>query len=80
MNLAIRLFGIAREITGQTVLHWEVEEPFRVANLVGKLEQEYPEFARLHSIMVAVNEDYTEDDTLLKASDEIAVIPPVSGG
>lgn len=80
MKLAIRLFGIAREITGQTVLNWEVEEPFQVADLQAKLNQEYPEFARLHTLMVAVNEDYSPANTLLKANDEIAIIPPVSGG
>ncbi|MFK4998808.1 molybdopterin converting factor subunit 1 [Bacillus sp. N9] len=43
------------------------------------LEVEYS-LGSLEGIMVAVNEEFATDDLIIKAGDEIALIPPVSGG
>ena len=40
----------------------------------------YPKMKALSSMMVAVNNSYAPDDLELKEGDEIALIPPVSGG
>jgi molybdopterin converting factor small subunit len=72
MNLKIALFGIAREIVGQSTL--EVAAP------EGQSVQEYPALNRLSSLAVAVNNEYASDDAPLHERDEIALIPPVSGG
>ena len=34
----------------------------------------------LNGFLIAVNQEYAEDDLEIKAMDEIAIIPPVSGG
>ncbi|WP_338039356.1 MoaD/ThiS family protein [Maribacter litopenaei] len=34
----------------------------------------------MSSLAVAVNSEYAEDDVQLKSNDEVAIIPPVSGG
>ncbi len=80
MKLNIKLFGIARQIIGSHDLALEVEPNTTVQALKEKLHQDYPDFARLNSLMVAVNADYAEDDQTLQTNDEIALIPPVSGG
>jgi molybdopterin converting factor small subunit len=46
-----------------------------------QLQQDYPEISEaLSQAMFAVNEQFAADDTLLRANDQVAVIPPVSGG
>jgi molybdopterin converting factor small subunit len=52
-----------------------------VADLRGELARQVPSLAPLmRHLMIAVNTEYAEDCQLLQASDEIACIPPVSGG
>ena len=51
-----------------------------VADLLEYLKLTYPEMKKLNSLLVAVNSEYAAPDTLLNAADEIALIPPVSGG
>lgn len=80
MNLKIALFGIAREIVGQPTLDLTAHEGQSVQELLGQLRQEYPGLSRLSSLAVAVNNEYAPDDALLHERDEIALIPPVSGG
>jgi len=44
------------------------------------LKDKYPKFRELRSLYVAVNSEYAKDHYVLKEQDEIAIIPPVSGG
>ena len=51
-----------------------------VAVLKMQLETAYPKLHELSSYMVAVNNEYALPNLLLKPGDEVAIIPPVSGG
>jgi len=77
--ITIKLFGITREIAGSDAL--TVAEPVKnVRQLLAYLHAQYPRLAELNSLMVAVNDEYATDETPVSASDEVALIPPVSGG
>jgi molybdopterin synthase sulfur carrier subunit len=80
MNIEIKLFGIAREIVKSSSLVVELKFPCKVKELRDKVMSDYPAFGDLKSIMVAVNSEYASDDVQLSSSDEVALIPPVSGG
>lgn len=80
MNLKIALFGIAREIVGQSSLEVTAPEGQSVQALLAGLREQYPALGRLSSLAVAVNNEYAEEGVTLTERDEIALIPPVSGG
>jgi len=80
MNLKIALFGIAKEIVGQSVLEVAAPEGQAVQQLLEELREQYPALRQLSSLAVAVNNEYAEDSQLLHERDEIALIPPVAGG
>ena len=44
------------------------------------LEEKYPRLKELASYMVAVNDEYASTNIAINENDEIAIIPPVSGG
>ena len=79
-TLSILLFGIARDLTGQSIVSVPVGEKITVGDLLGQLHQQYPVLTGIQSVLVAVNGEYAEWDQLLTNHDEIALIPPVSGG
>lgn len=80
--MEVLLFGIAKDIVGKSSFRFEGEDalPLSVSELKGKLKQAFPELKKLSSLAVAVNSEYAEDDQVLKNGDEVALIPPVSGG
>lgn len=80
MQINILLFGITKEIVGQQKLSLEVPEPATVPVLMEELGRQYPKLSELQSLMIAVNNEYAQEQQLLRESDEIALIPPVSGG
>jgi len=80
MKVEVLAFGIAKDIFGKGVAHIDLEDAALVLNLKESLEQRYPKLKELASYMIAVNDEYAEDSWILKETDEVAIIPPVSGG
>ena len=80
MNLNVSFFGIGREITGRSKLLVNLPESATVAELLAHLKHNFPDLDKLASLLVAVNDDYAENTLCLSENDEIAIIPPVSGG
>lgn len=80
MKLNILAFGIVKDYFGAPAVEAEVPGQATTRVLKATLEQRYPKLRKLASYMIAVNSEYAEDDSVLHEKDEIAVIPPVSGG
>jgi molybdopterin converting factor small subunit len=58
----------------------DLEEGASVASLVASVKQCHPEIPWLPGTLVAVNEAYAAGGQTLQQGDEVAIIPPVSGG
>lgn len=80
MKVNVLAFGIAKDIFGGSSVDVELPEQGTTASLKQSLESRYPRLKHLASYMVAVNNEYAEDEGILTERDEIAIIPPVSGG
>ena len=81
-NARIKLlfFGITHDIAGSTEMEWQISPSQTVGDLRKQLQVNYPKFRELKSFAIAVNEEYAAEDNILHAMDEVAIIPPVSGG
>lgn len=81
MVLTVLLFAAARERAGTDALAVELPPGATVADLRAALVDRCPALASLLAwSAVAVNHDYAADTRLLCSGDEVALIPPVSGG
>ena len=81
MQLKVRLFAAARTAIEDDSVSIEIANGSTIAELRDHLAQQHPELAPIlaHS-RFAINQDYANDETLIPADAEIALIPPVSGG
>ena len=80
MKTTILAFGIVKEIFSSASKEMDLQDGITVAGFKNYLETAYPELKKLHSYLVAVNNEYADNDLVILAHDEIAIIPPVSGG
>ena len=80
MKYKINLFGITRDIVGNNIIEIDMGQLSDVHAVLSKLKTKFPKLKEIKSLMVAVNSEYAEGDLLLTEQDEIALIPPVSGG
>ncbi len=81
MQVRILFFGMLKELFGRREESVTLPDHARLADLLIALEQRAPRLNEmLPSIAMSVNEEYAGPDAKLKHGDEIALLPPVSGG
>jgi molybdopterin synthase catalytic subunit len=81
MRVRVLFFGQLKEIVGRADDAAELDEGARVEDLFARYGQRYPELARFRSSVVAsVNQAFADWRSPLSAGDEVAFLPPVSGG
>lgn len=81
MRVRILFFGMLKELAGRASETIEVSESASVADVLRHYESEIPRLKDARSsLALAVNQQYVQPDTKLNAEDEIALLPPVSGG
>lgn len=81
MRVRIRLFAIQRELVGAREIPLELPDGATVADAWDDLVARHPALAPgRDSVRFAVNAAYAEPATMLADGDELAMIPPVSGG
>jgi MoaE-MoaD fusion protein len=81
MKVKVLFFGIAHDVTGFRQELAECDEGERLADLRRDYERRFPRLGEMRSALVAVvNQDMGRADEPLKEGDEVAFLPPVSGG
>ncbi len=81
MRVSIRLFARLRDIVGAGDLERDLPSGATARSLWNDLAGEYPELvAYRDAVSTAVNAEYSRMDAALADGDEIAFLPPVSGG
>jgi len=81
MNVSVLLFGSLREAAGAKELAVSLPEGSSVAALTALLARDHAAFARLPGrVRVSVNYEVVEETRALRDGDEVAYLPPVSGG
>jgi molybdopterin converting factor subunit 1 len=81
MKVDVKLFARVRAVAGAETVSVDVPDSATVADLRTALALKFPEMESLTpNLLVAVGNEYADDQTTLDASKEIACFPPVSGG
>ena len=81
MRVRVLFFGILKELAGKASDEIELREGASMRDLLAHYEAQIPRLKEaLPSLALAVNQQYASPDTKLKSDDEIALLPPVSGG
>jgi molybdopterin converting factor subunit 1 len=81
MNVSVLFFGITRDITNKSRDDFNLNEGATLALLDRAIVERYPNLSSKATYKWAVNETYCLDTSVkLNSGDEVALIPPVSGG
>ena len=77
----VLFFGAARDAAGQAEATVSLHAPTNAASAFAQVVAAFPALRRFgRSLLFAINEEYATADREVRAGDELAVFPPVSGG
>jgi MoaE-MoaD fusion protein len=81
MRIQVRFFAAYREIVGSRSVSWSAHAGLTLEELVDGVMEKYPKLAgHRDTMLLAVNHAFVGSERVLKEGDEVALLPPVSGG
>lgn len=81
VRVQVLFFGRLKDVVGQSEESLDLNEASTIEQLFGLYSQRIPELAKYRSSVVAsLNQEFAAWHTLLHSDDEVAFLPPVSGG
>lgn len=81
MKIKVKFFASYREAVGKSEVEVDIKEKTDISTLLEVLKSEHPELGKLiEPVIISINREYASYDTTLKDGDEVAILPPVSGG
>lgn len=79
MQIRVLFFGVLKDLAGRSAESLDVPESSNAGDVIRRYASLIPT-SGLTSIAISVNQEYSTPDRALQAGDEVALLPPVSGG
>ena len=81
MRIQVLFFGMLRDLTGRSEESLELPDGARLETVFDHYASQFPRLREMaSSIVLARNQEFARPDVLLGDGDEVALMPPVSGG
>jgi molybdopterin synthase catalytic subunit len=81
MQIGVLFFGVLKDLVGSSTETVELPDGACVQELLAHYAEEFPRVREmLPAVALSVNQEYSKGDRALRAGDEVALLPPVSGG
>lgn len=81
MHIRVLFFGMLKDLTGRSTDSLELPEHATLRDLLTHYQQQVPRLNQISaSLAMSINQEYAPPDSQLESGDEVALLPPVSGG
>ena len=81
MHIRVLFFGMLKDLAGRESDSLSLPDEATLADVLSHYQERIPQLKEfISSLATSVNQEYASPDTRLKANDEVALLPPVSGG
>lgn len=81
--ISVKFFAMLKGLAGTEETSYKLDKPVTIARLKEMIKSDFPGLAAVmdgRSVFISVNQEFATKDTLVKDGDEVAFLPPFSGG
>jgi molybdopterin converting factor subunit 1 len=81
--ITLKYFASLRSIAGKEEESLDITNPITIdqlSDIIAQNSHKMAEMVREKKVLISVNQEMTADDTLIRDGDEVAFLPPFSGG
>ncbi|MBI5344904.1 MAG: MoaD/ThiS family protein [Deltaproteobacteria bacterium] len=81
--VTVRFFAMLKGIANTETKEYKIDGPITVQEFKKVLKGDFPNLAPLlegRSILISINQEFADKDTLIRDGDEVGLLPPFSGG
>lgn len=81
--VTVKFFAMLRNLAGCEGKDYEVGGTITLDELKERLKADFPELSEVldrRSVLISVNQEFAPGNTVIKDGDEVALLPPFSGG
>ena len=79
-TITVKLFASFREIIGKDKITLKLSEKMTALDLRRMILEQYPQVVSKIQFVIAINRKIADDAATVDQMDEVAILPPVSGG
>ncbi len=80
-SLSIKLFASLKQAMNSNEIKIDIDNEITISQMKKIIFETFPNLKKLNiPFLVAVNHKFAKDSSVIKSKDEVALIPPVSGG
>ncbi len=80
LSIKVKVFASSRELLGKDEIRVSLANQNTVGDLKKRILEMHPTLSKKPTFVVAVNHKVADDSTIINHLDEVAILPPVSGG
>ena len=80
MRICVRFFALYKELVGLDEEEYTLKSSSQIEDLINLVVEKHECLKEVKGMLVAINNVFVKPDTALKDGDEVALLPPVSGG
>jgi molybdopterin synthase catalytic subunit len=81
INVTVVYFASAKDATGIRKESFKLFKDAAIEDLISKILRTHPKITHiLNTVQISVNYKVADSNTILKENDEVAILPPISGG
>jgi len=81
--ITVKFFAMLRNLAGAEGKDYEVSGPISLDELKGRITEDFPALREViegRSVLISINQEFAPRDAVVKDGDEVAFLPPFSGG
>ena len=80
MRICVLFFALYKDLTGRDEEEYVLKSGSKVGDLINLVVEKHESMKGAKGMLIAINNAFVKFDTSLKDGDEVALLPPVSGG